>query len=89
MNSRIINKKLKKNILVNLYIKSIIEWKKSIVEFPIDSDLSNISVSVMVDMKYFDLKQIYKLTRNIKKRLVTKYILNYLKNNNYYGYTSI
>ena len=89
MNSRIVNKKLKKNILVNLYIKSIIEWKKSIVEFPIDSDLSNISVSVMIDMKYFDLKQIYKLTRNIKKKLVTKYILNYLKNNNYYGYTSI
>ena len=89
MNSRITNKKLKKNVLINLYIKSIIEWKKSIVEFPIDSDLSNISVSVMVDMKYFDLKQIYKLTRNIKKRLVTKYILNYLKNNNYYGYTSI
>ena len=89
MNSRIANKKLKKNILVNLYIKSIIEWKKSIVEFPIDSDISNISVFVMVDMKYFDLKQIYKLTRNIKKRLVTKYILNYLKNNNYYGYTSI
>lgn len=89
MNSRIVNKKLKKNILVNLYIKSIIEWKKSIVEFLIDSDLSNISVSIMVDMKYFDLKQIYKLTRNIKKRLVTKYILNYLKNNNYYGYTSI
>lgn len=89
MNSRIVNKKLKKNILVNLYIKSIIEWKKSIVEFSIDSDLSNISVSVMVDMKYFDLKQIYKLTKNIKKRLVTKYILNYLKNNNYYGYTSI
>lgn len=89
MNSRIVNKKLKKNILVNLYINSIIEWKKSIVEFPIDSDLSNVSVSVMVDMKYFDLKQIYKLTKNIKKRLVTKYILNYLKNNNYYGYTSI
>ena len=89
MNSRIVNKKLKKNILVNLYIKSIIEWKKSIVEFPIDSDLSNISVSVIIDMKYFDLKQIYKLTKNIKKKLVTKYILNYLKNNNYYGYTSI
>lgn len=89
MNSRIVNKKLKKNILVNLYIKSIIEWKKTIVEFPINSDLSNISVSIMIDMKYFDLKQIYKLTRNIKKRLVTKYILNYLKNNKYYGYTSI
>lgn len=89
MNSRIVNKKLKKNVLVNLYIKSIIEWKKTIVEFPINSDLSNISVSIMIDMKYFDLKQIYKLTRNIKKRLVTKYILNYLKNNNYYGYTSI
>ena len=89
MNSRIVNKKLKKNILVNLYIKSIIEWKRSIVEFPINSYLSNISVSVMIDMKYFDLKQIYKLTKNIKKRLVTKYILNYLKDNNYYGYTSI
>lgn len=89
MKQRIINKKLKKNVLVDLYIKSIIEWKRSIIEFPINSDLSNISVSVMVDMKYFDLEQIYKLTRNIKKKLVNKYILNYLKNNNYYGYTSI
>ena len=89
MKQRIVNKKLKKNVLVNLYIKSIIEWKRSIVEFPINSDLFNISVSVMIDMKYFDLEQIYKLTRNIKKKLVNKYILNYLKNNNYYGYTSI
>lgn len=89
MKQRIINKKLKKNVLVNLYIKSIIEWKRSIIEFPINSDLFNISVSVMIDMKYFDLEQIYKLTRNIKKRLINKYILNYLKNNNYYGYTSI